>query len=147
MKCTDQRRALSALLDGELSSDDMSSLEAHLEECADCRAYADELRRLDADIASMPRVRADRDLSRRVKAAISEERTREAERLPLWTKVPVTALILITALGLGSLAGDSVSAILLGEPARSQSAMIMPGDSPPSLADVMSDVGAGEPNQ
>lgn len=147
MKCKDQRRALSAWLDGELSSDEISSLEAHLDNCADCRAYTDKLRRLNADVASMPSVRPDPNLSRRAKNVIAEERAREVAQLSVWTKVPVTALILITALGLGSLAGKPVSEILLDEPARSQSAMIMPGDSPPSLADVMSDVGAGEPNQ
>lgn len=42
MNCVDKKK-ISAYLDGELSEDERARIETHLEECATCRADADEL--------------------------------------------------------------------------------------------------------
>ncbi len=72
MRCEDVLNALNARADGELSSDaaapDSAALEAHLAECASCRAAADGLPAIDADLrrAFAPR---------RTAAALLAERT------------------------------------------------------------------------
>jgi predicted anti-sigma-YlaC factor YlaD len=45
-QCTRAREAASARLDDELSEHEAAALEAHLDGCAECRAYADEIAQL-----------------------------------------------------------------------------------------------------
>lgn len=48
MDCQRAQEAISAALDGELSPEERTELEAHLSACADCRALAEDLRVLTA---------------------------------------------------------------------------------------------------
>jgi anti-sigma factor RsiW len=51
-ECAELAELLSALADGELPEADRGRVEAHLRDCAECRALAERLRRLDAAVAA-----------------------------------------------------------------------------------------------
>lgn len=53
MKCRATRRHLSAFMDDRLTAPEARALEAHLAECAACRAWADEYRQLAASLKMM----------------------------------------------------------------------------------------------
>jgi ferric-dicitrate binding protein FerR (iron transport regulator) len=68
MNCEQALNLISAQLDGELTPDDQAVLEAHLQECAPCRATAEALQAQDADLrrAFAPRRQAATAVAERV---------------------------------------------------------------------------------
>jgi predicted anti-sigma-YlaC factor YlaD len=54
IECVQARESASARLDGELPELDDVRLDAHLRGCADCRAFADELAALAAELRAAP---------------------------------------------------------------------------------------------
>src|SRR4051812_35714667 len=50
MRCEDFLKQLNARTDGELRADEAAGLEAHLAECSQCRAAAEALQSVDADL-------------------------------------------------------------------------------------------------
>ena len=75
MDCHDVRSQLPAWLDDELNVDARGPLEAHLEACPNCRAAAESLQRLDADLtrAFSPQREAAARLAARVAEALQRE--------------------------------------------------------------------------
>lgn len=54
MKCDTARELLSALADGEVTSDERDALEGHVASCPDCRQYSNRLAELDRHIRIRP---------------------------------------------------------------------------------------------
>src|SRR4051794_15426952 len=50
MHCSEALNQLNARADGELHADDAAGLDAHLAECASCRAAAEGLQAIDAEL-------------------------------------------------------------------------------------------------
>lgn len=82
MRCEESIALVSAEVDGELSSDEQLRLEAHLAECADCRATAEAMRLQDAQLvrAFAPRRKAAADIAGRVTIHLAQSRARR----PRW---------------------------------------------------------------
>ncbi len=104
MTCHDARESLSAFLDEALAPDERREVEAHLEDCAECRR---ELERLGQTVALLHRVepaRAPVGFVDRVAAAARPRpwyrRAAAAVFLPLSVKLPVeaTALVMVALL-------------------------------------------------
>jgi len=80
MRCDRAKEALSALLDGELTAAEADEVRAHLEGCPACRAELDALRRLVAEVKTLPPVSAPRDLQRKIMARLDEAPARDETR-------------------------------------------------------------------
>ena len=64
--CEEVRDEFSALLDGELSSEELEAVEAHLSQCADCLRVLDGMKQVDNLFTGMENVRAPEDFEDRV---------------------------------------------------------------------------------
>jgi anti-sigma factor RsiW len=74
-ECIDIQAELSAYLDGELTAQERSSLDAHLSTCPECRAMLEELRGVASVMSDLPRVSAPASLMTKVRRDIASEPT------------------------------------------------------------------------
>ncbi|MEW6531237.1 MAG: zf-HC2 domain-containing protein [Thermodesulfobacteriota bacterium] len=118
MRCGDCQKIIGRLVDGELDADVVTTVQEHLSSCAECRAFHERLTSLDRSLKSMPRLEPRMALARMVKARIVEERrgSQTSIFVPRWIQVPVAVALIMVAVGLGNLAGRSLTEILEGPP-------------------------------
>ena len=108
MKCKKIEKWLSDMIDGELSEKKRKEVEGHLQKCSLCRAYQEQLERIQTTSKEVDygRVAPEywEEFPARIKARISSYRPRQRERSPSawgwrWAWVGV-ALILVIFIGL-----------------------------------------------
>lgn len=75
MTCKETIARLAEYLDAELTSEMLRELEAHLDECAPCRAYLATYRRTRELAAKVSRVELPEDLKARIRALMKGRRT------------------------------------------------------------------------
>ncbi len=91
---------LNEYVDGTLAAHDRVSLEAHLADCAACRAAVAELRSLSAAAASLPKsIEPGRDLWAGVETRIAQRATWNVQRFR-WRAALAAAAAVVIALGL-----------------------------------------------
>jgi anti-sigma-K factor RskA len=91
---------LNEYVDGTLSARDRASVEAHLAECAGCRAAVAELRSLAAAAATLPRsVEPGRDLWVAIETRMRQRAPRNGERV-WWFGALAAAAVLVLAFGI-----------------------------------------------
>jgi len=91
---------LNEYVDGTLAAHDRASVEAHLADCAPCRAAVAGLRSLSAAAASLPRsIEPGRDLWAGVETRIAQRATWSVQRFR-WRAALAAAAVLVIALGL-----------------------------------------------
>ena len=73
MNCTDCRHELEAYVDGELSPDQQSAVQSHLQGCAECRVHEQKLRALDTMLLRDADIEPKAVFDYRVKAALRDE--------------------------------------------------------------------------
>jgi anti-sigma factor RsiW len=148
MDCGKFQQKVSLLVDGALAAADAQAVSRHLELCPDCRRTYAAMAGLDKDLKAMS-LRPHPLLAARVKERIEKQRDRiqEGVLVPLWSKVPLMAMIVLLALGIGNLAGKSLQGILLGsDRGEAVVEMVMP-DSGRTLADLVLEFGSEESGQ
>ena len=90
---------LNEYVDGTLAARDRASVEAHLAECARCRAAVAELRRLVAEARDLPRsIEPSRDLWAAIETRIVQRATWNVQRR-WWRGALAAAAVLVIALG------------------------------------------------
>ncbi len=103
MSCEELSEELSAYLDGELSPDERTALEAHLERCPRWREELGSLRAVSELLASLPRVEPSEEFSQVLAESMSARRPRRWLRpIPLFAgdlvpALAVAAMVLIAA--------------------------------------------------
>lgn len=114
MNCSAFRKQISMLLDGALEESIATTLKVHMEECADCQRFHDRVLAIDGTLKSDAMAFLSPALAEKVKANLAAHRARHAERefFPAWSRVPMAALIVLLALGIGNLAGQSLTNML-----------------------------------
>ena len=139
MDCHERQRQISILLDGELSDSKAEDLKDHCESCAQCKEVLDRMESLGANLGAIKPVTPESALAARVKQRISERaaRSRGMGLLPTWSQAPLVAMIVLAAVGLGHLAGRSLSEILNVERVEQELVVLMQNRSP-SFADAVS---------
>ena len=146
MNCSEFHKQISLLLDGELKGSSKESLRLHLEECLDCRKIHEQMVALTDNVKAIRGPLEAFSMARRVKERVASERDRREEKkfLPAWGRVPLMAMILLLAIGLGNLAGRSVTELLNSN--RSEASLVdyvVPYQNG-SLADFVLTIGAEE---
>jgi anti-sigma factor RsiW len=142
MNCEDFKERLSALLDGELASND--ALTAHEASCPDCRTFHEQLILLNDTLEHLPHPNPSPDLAARVKDRLTRGDSRQRELV--WRKLPVFAVVVLLAIGLGNLAGRSISELYMQNPHASALDLIVP-DQGNSLSDVLVEFGSEDNSQ
>lgn len=114
MSCFTYQKMISRLIDGELSAPSSEQLRQHLEGCSECQDLYKRMLSLNDYLKAVESSLPSSALAERVKERIASVRTgrEETRRLPAWGSVPAIALVVLVALGLGNLAGRSLSEIL-----------------------------------
>ncbi len=111
MSCKRYHKKLSALLDGQLNGLEKDRLEEHLKSCVECaetlRQYAITTERVKQMGLHMLDERA---LATRIKDRIAARHgaSRDERGLSAWRRVPVFALLILIAVGVGNVAGRSI---------------------------------------
>jgi hypothetical protein len=80
MTCKQTRQLLAAYRREDLSPGEQAELQAHLAECAECRARAAEFRQIGESLQALPRLAPPPDFYARVMAAVRAEEQQAAEK-------------------------------------------------------------------
>ena len=145
MECRTYERMISRLVDGELPTSASEELGRHLSACPECSRVYQRMSALNRALGSIEPAAPKATLVERVKARVSDQRrTLEArEAIPSWYRVPLMAMVVLLALGLGNLAGRSVSQII-GSAHPEQTLEWLTPDQGQSFADVVIELGSEE---
>lgn len=141
MNCRSHQKNISMLLDGELGSAAAAELLRHLAACENCRRVHERMTSTDRDITALALAEAPPGLADRVKTRISSigDKSSRSVFSSIWKPASVIAMTVLLAIGLGNLAGRSVSEALLIGDAESTLDVIAP-DAGKSLADLLMEV-------
>ena len=145
MDCIEYQKNMSMLIDGEQGHLPLEALEAHLAACSGCRNAYERMGALNRALKDVDLYRPPSMLASRVKARLAEENApRRERRFPLaWAQVPLFAMIVLLAIGLGNLAGRSMTEILLGEQSEAKLEYLLT-DAGQSFSDIVLDIGVEE---
>jgi len=145
MNCQSHQKNISKLLDGELGHAAAAGLLRHLAACGDCRRVHERMTCMERDLKALALVEAPPDLANRIKARISNLGDQPSYGIfsPVWKQVSILAMTVLLAIGVGNIAGRSVSKGLLIHDEESTLEMVAP-DAGESLADLIMDVGTEE---
>lgn len=98
MDCQSAFEALSAQLDGELSTAEENELNAHLEGCSDCRQRQAQLRQLESAMGQLPNGTPPAFARPKADPVVGFERKSKPSRVPFWALT--TAACLMFTVGL-----------------------------------------------
>ena len=114
MNCRTCQRQISSFIDAELEPAASEAVREHLAQCPECRSAYERMAALERGLKAIPLDRPHPSLAAEVKARVSwiAERHQQKGAFPKWIRVPLAALIILLALGLGNLAGRSMFSIL-----------------------------------
>ena len=114
MECGEYQKLLSRLLDGELDEEKAAAARDHMTSCSTCAEFYASAFSIGSALGASLDAAIPSNLSVRVKQAVAAERNKASTNiLPArWIQVPLTAGLLIVAIGLGGLAGHSLSEAL-----------------------------------
>lgn len=99
MNCEDYTELISASLDGELTPEERSRLDAHLSRCPDCRALMDELTDMEARLQELSE-EPPAGFTDRVMEAVRREARPARRRVPYWKKLlPAAAVFALVVAG------------------------------------------------
>lgn len=148
MSHLDYQKRISLLQDGELNESSARDLLAHLTECPDCMRVYEDMGSLNGTLATVKLSLPDGSLASKVKAGIAVGR-REfgySWNFVLLKQVPVWALIAILAVGVGNIAGKTLTDALSGQDSTPKLESLLQ-DNGESLTDFVLDFGQGENSQ
>jgi anti-sigma factor RsiW len=145
MKCGIYQKEISLLLDGILDEPALDALRAHLDACPECRRVYDGMTAVNERLRSAPIPCPHGGLAERVKERIASRGQYHVggRSIPLWGSVPLVAFLVLAALGLGNLAGQSLTGLVALERPESRLELLV-ADNGNSFADVMLDMHGGE---
>ena len=92
MNCEQMLELLSARLDGELNQAEEQAVQAHLEQCPECRALWEQLSALQFSLEDLEILPAPEEFAQGVMARVRQE-SRRPKVVPLWKHRQVRALV------------------------------------------------------
>lgn len=117
--CDDYAALLDLYIDGELSSDEMAAVQAHLDKCPGCRAYVDDILAIRAAFPSVDETEVPVGFAEGVMASIqaqSAASSRKAAQKSRWPRLLVSlaaccaVVLLVRSIGFPGIASKSESA-------------------------------------
>ena len=115
MSCETYERMISRQVDGELDPRSGEVLKRHLDGCAACRKVYESMVALEPRVKFVAHWATDPALPARVKERLAATRgdRRTKWLVPVWRQVAVFATLTAVALGIGNVAGRSISEAIL----------------------------------
>jgi anti-sigma factor RsiW len=141
MDCGKYLRQISKYIDGELSEDDGKRLVAHMSECPDCGSFYERMTAINETICSTPLEYNSQALIGKVKDRLAPRTDSDRTPHPIRDGLPVYAMLLVLALGLGNFAGNSLYSIIPHRHADATLELLAP-EQENSLAEAILDIGA-----
>jgi predicted anti-sigma-YlaC factor YlaD len=145
MDCNDYQKHMSMRIDGELGQYSLQAIETHLAACSECRNAYERMAILNEALKDVDLYRPPSMLASRVKARLEAVNGRRRERHfpPSWVQVPLFAMIVLLAIGIGNLAGRSMTEILLGDQSEARLEYLLT-DAGQSFSDIVLDMAVEE---
>ncbi len=145
MDCGEYQKHISMLIDGELGERSAEALKSHLAACPACSKTYVRMEGLDRTLNAAGLSLPPPMLAARIKGRLAEKSVPLRERLfaSPWRQAPLFAVIVLVAIGLGSLAGHSMSEILFGDTSEANLQYLI-SDSGQSFSDIVLDIAVEE---
>lgn len=146
MNCRERQKQISMLADGELGEVAAIDLRNHVTSCRECSEFMKSVAAVNETLRSLPSPAPRPGLNLAIKAAV-EEKFGTAPRpigMPRWAQVAVYGAAIITALGVGKLAGRSMSDVIVSGAADHTYELSADLDSGASFVDLAVEIGAKE---
>jgi predicted anti-sigma-YlaC factor YlaD len=144
MDCEAYKKQISMMIDGELNPSAEKALRVHLENCSDCRQFCHQLTDLGVALRLSSPALSTPFLATRIKERLLRRNNwMLQDGLKLWTGIPAMAIIALLALGLGNMAGKSITELFSNGQIASTIELIAP-DSDSSLSDALLELGMEE---
>lgn len=145
MRCENYQKQISRLVDKELDHDSSDLLLNHLQNCPECADFYARLGQVNHVLNSTRLVKPNPELAQRVKESIFQKRSGMVpNEMPVfWKRVPVYALVALLAVGIGNIAGKTLTQTLLDQNAESTLELIVPNGTE-YFSDILSEMGQGD---
>ena len=146
MDCNDYQKHMSMLIDGELGQHSSQALETHLAACSGCRNAYERMAALNRALKDVDLYRPPSMLASRVKARLAE-RECAADGAPISLlhggQCHCSRMIVLLAIGVGNLAGRSMTEILVGDQSEAKLEYLLT-DAGQSFSDIVLDIAVEE---
>lgn len=144
MDCSEYQKHISMLIDGELGEHSSEALKGHLAACSACSNTYERMAELHKILNAAELSWSPPMLAARVKGRLAEKSAPPGRLFAsAWRQVPLFAVIVLLAIGLGSLAGHSMSEILLGDTSEAKLQYLI-SDAGQSFSDIVLDIAVEE---
>ena len=145
MKCEEIQKQLSVMVDGESSPESSEKLLAHLQTCHECSAFYENARQMNRIMNSAQMVLPNSALANVVKERIARKREGESVWKPVsfWKSAPVYAMVILLALGVGNLAGNSLTKAIMNSGEENSLELIVPNGTE-YLSDIFTEIAQGD---
>ncbi|MFC1835076.1 anti-sigma factor family protein [Thermodesulfobacteriota bacterium] len=148
MECRKYQLEISLLIDGELNESSAANLNEHVRTCPECRAAYEETEALNGRLKNAGLPLPPPALARKVKERLAGETSVADERalFPQWVRVPLIAVIVLLAIGIGNLAGRQMTEIIYVAQTDEQLEQLLP-EGGPVLAGLLTEMTYEEDTQ
>lgn len=146
MKCEDFQIQISKLLDDEFHGKSSGELFGHLRSCPECSMFYERTKQIDKDLKAVSLALPDSALAKRIQEKIKQKtgRTQKTQSVPVfWRRIPVYALVALLAVGVGNVAGKTLTQALLNQNSETTLDLMIP-DGNVYISDIFSDISQGE---
>lgn len=145
MKCEDFQKQISRLIDKELPASSSGALLNHLQACTKCLDFYDKTIEINQVLNSAQVVAQNSALAQRIKDKITQKRRGiVGESVPtFWKRAPVYALVALLAVGVGNIAGKTLTQAILSQNPETNLELMIPNGTE-YVSDIFSDMSQGE---
>lgn len=146
MDCNHYQKSISILMDGESGAHSSEALEKHLAACPACRNAYEQMLQLNNTLNTFGLYSSPSTLASNVKACLAERNVQHKGRpfSRAWRQVPLFVTLVLLAIGLGNLAGRSISEILADSFSSETRLQYLFTDAGQSFSDIVMDIAAEE---
>ncbi len=145
MKCKEFQKQISKLIDKELPGNYRDALFDHLQSCSECSRFYERAERIEMTLNAALRVAPDTALAQSVKDRIAQKRKGIVpEHSPVfWKRVPVYALVALLAVGVGNIAGKTLTQAFLDQSPETTLELLIPNGIE-YVSDIFGDMNQGD---
>lgn len=145
MKCEEIQKHLSVIVDGESPLESSEKLLSHLQNCDACSAFYEKSQQMNRIMNSAQIVLPNSALASIVKERIARKREGSGAWSPVsfWKSAPVYAMVILLALGVGNLAGNSLTQAIMNSGEENSLELIIPNGTE-YISDIFTEMAQGD---
>ncbi len=145
MKCEEIQKQLSVMLDRESSPESSEKLLGHLQTCQTCSAFYEKAQQVNRVMSSAQMVLPNSALANIVKERIAQKRgTASVQKVvSFWKSAPVYAMVVLLAVGVGNMAGNSLTQAIMNSGEENSLELIIPNGTE-YISDIFTEMAQGD---